>query len=73
MRTVPSILKLLAEKPDGIDAIKNCRLVTSGGSKLPDELGDMLIEAGVHIGITFGSYVQVYGTLGTSGGVLLTS
>uniref|UniRef100_A0A093XI25 Linear gramicidin synthase subunit D n=1 Tax=Talaromyces marneffei PM1 TaxID=1077442 RepID=A0A093XI25_TALMA len=58
MWTVPYILKLLAEKPDGIDAIKNCRFVSSGGSKLPDELGDMLTEAGVHIGMQFGSYVQ---------------
>ncbi|KAE8548968.1 hypothetical protein EYB25_009351 [Talaromyces marneffei] len=55
MWTVPYILKLLAEKPDGIDAIKNCRFVSSGGSKLPDELGDMLTEAGVHIGMQFGS------------------
>lgn len=58
MWTVPYVLKLLAEKPDGIDAIKNCRFVSSGGSKLPDELGDMLTEAGVHIGMQFGSYVQ---------------
>ncbi|EED14989.1 NRPS-like enzyme, putative [Talaromyces stipitatus ATCC 10500] len=55
MWTVPYVLKLLAEKPDGIDAIKNCRFVSSGGSKLPDELGDMLTEAGVHIGMQFGS------------------
>lgn len=60
MWTVPYVLKLLAEKPDGIDAIKNCRFVSSGGSKLPDELGDMLTEAGVHIAMQFGSYVQIY-------------
>ena len=63
MWTVPYILKLLAEKPDGIDSIKNCRFVGCGGSQLPDELGDMLVEAGVHIGMDFGSYVQVYRTL----------
>ena len=55
--TVPYVLKLLAEKPDGIEVMKNCRFVSSGGSKLPDELGDMLTDAGVHIGMQFGSYV----------------
>lgn len=53
--TVPYVLKLLAEKPDGIEAIKNCKFVSSGGSKLPDELGNMLTEAGVHVGMQFGS------------------
>lgn len=53
--TVPYVLKLLAEKPDGIDAIRNCRFVSCGGSKLPDELGDMLTDAGIHIGMQFGS------------------
>ncbi|RDW91655.1 hypothetical protein BP5796_02820 [Coleophoma crateriformis] len=53
--TVPYVLKLLAERQDGIDAIKSCRFVSSGGSKLPDELGDMLTNAGVHIGMQFGS------------------
>lgn len=55
--TVPYVMKLLAEKPDGIDAIKKCRFVSSGGSKFPDELGDMLTDAGVHIGMQYGSYV----------------
>lgn len=53
--TVPYVLKLLAEKPDGIDAIKRCRFVSSGGSRLPDELGDMLTDTGVHVGMQFGS------------------
>jgi acyl-coenzyme A synthetase/AMP-(fatty) acid ligase len=61
--TVPYVLKLLAEKPDGINAIRNCRFVSSGGSKLPDELGNMLTDAGVHIGMQFGSYVQIHVTL----------
>lgn len=60
--TVPYCLKLLAEKPDGIEAMKNRRFVSSGGSKLPDELGDMLAEAGVHIGMQFGSYVRARDT-----------
>lgn len=57
--TVPYVLKLLAEKPDGIEAIRGCQFVSSGGSKLPDELGDKLTDAGVHIGMQFGSYVQI--------------
>jgi acyl-coenzyme A synthetase/AMP-(fatty) acid ligase len=55
MWTVPYVLKLLAEKQDGIDAIKSCRFVSSGGSRLPDELGDLLTDAGVHVGSQFGS------------------
>ncbi|KAI0971263.1 putative NRPS-like enzyme [Xylaria arbuscula] len=53
--TVPYVLKLLAEKIDGIEAIRGCRFVSSGGSKLPDELGDLLTAAGVHVGMQFGS------------------
>lgn len=55
--TVPYALKLLTEKPEGIDALKHCRFVSSAGSKLPDEIGDMLTEAGVRVGMQFGSYV----------------
>ncbi|KAG6035344.1 putative NRPS-like protein biosynthetic cluster [Claviceps citrina] len=53
--TVPYVLKLLAERPDGIEALRRCRFVSSGGSRLPDELGDLLTEHGVHIGMQFGS------------------
>ncbi|KAM0806547.1 putative NRPS-like enzyme [Seiridium cardinale] len=53
--TVPYALKLLTEGSDGVDALKTCRFVSSAGSKLPDEIGDMLTEAGVHIGMQFGS------------------
>lgn len=60
--TVPYVMKLLAEKPDGIDAVKNCRFVSTGGSKFPDELGDMLTDAGVHIGMQYGSYVWIRDT-----------
>lgn len=65
--TVPFVLKLLAEKPDGIEAIKDCRFVSSGGSKLPDDLGDMLTDAGVHVGMQFGSYVVSENTTGSLG------
>lgn len=52
---VPYSLGLLAEKPDGVQALKGCRSVRSGGSRLPDQLGDSLTEAGVHLGMSFGS------------------
>lgn len=57
--TVPYVMKLLAEQPDGIDAIKNCRFASTGGSKFPDELGDRLTNAGVHVGMHYGSYVWI--------------
>lgn len=53
--TVPYVLKLLAEKQDGIDALKTQKLVSSSGSRCPDELGDLLISQGVFLGLTFGS------------------
>jgi acyl-coenzyme A synthetase/AMP-(fatty) acid ligase len=53
--TVPYVLKLLAEKEDGIEALKQCWMVSSSGSRCPDELGDMLTNAGVFLGLLFGS------------------
>lgn len=52
---VPYALGLLAETPEGVEALRNCRSVRSGGSRLPDQLGDRLTEAGVHLGMSFGS------------------
>ncbi|KAG6010754.1 putative NRPS-like protein biosynthetic cluster [Claviceps maximensis] len=53
--TVPYVLKALAESPEGIEALKNCRIVSSSGSRLPDDLGDLLTSHGVHIGSQYGS------------------
>lgn len=53
--TVPYVLKLLAEKQDGINALKKCEIVSSSGSRCPDDLGDLLANQGVFIGLTFGS------------------
>ncbi|KAG5914172.1 putative NRPS-like protein biosynthetic cluster [Claviceps africana] len=53
--TVPYVLKLLAERPEGIEVLRKCRFVSSGGSRLPDELGDLLTEHGVHVASQFGS------------------
>lgn len=55
--TVPYVLKLLAEKQRGIDLLKACKMVSFSGSGCPDELGDMLVSQGIHLGSTFGSYV----------------
>lgn len=52
---VPYALGLLAEKAEAVHALTKCRFVCSGGSKLPDQLGHMLTEAGVHVGMSFGS------------------
>jgi len=47
--TVPYTLKLFAESPLGIEALKNCTLVTYHGSACPDELGHRLVESGIHL------------------------
>ena len=53
--TVPYVLKLLAEKQDGIDALKTCKAVSYAGSRCPDELGDLLTSQGVRLGCVYGS------------------
>lgn len=44
---VPYALRLLAEKPEGLQILKRLKMVTFGGSACPDELGDLLVSAGV--------------------------
>ncbi|RDW80543.1 hypothetical protein BP5796_05241 [Coleophoma crateriformis] len=53
--TVPYVLKLLAEKRDSIEVLKRCKKVSSAGSRCPDDLGDLLVNEGVHLGTQFGS------------------
>ena len=53
--TVPYVLKLLAEKPDGIEVLKRCKIVSCSGSRCPDELGDLLVREGIHFGSAFGA------------------
>ncbi|RFU34869.1 hypothetical protein B7463_g1454, partial [Scytalidium lignicola] len=53
--TVPYVLKLLLEKPDGLEALKPSRLVSCSGSRCPDELGDTLVNNGIHFGTNFGA------------------
>lgn len=54
LHCVPYILKIIAEVPDGIELMRGCKYVTSGGARVPDELGDMLVKEGVHLSSTFG-------------------
>jgi hypothetical protein len=52
--TVPYVLKLLAETERGIQVLKKCKVVSSNGSRCPDELGDLLTARGVFLGCLFG-------------------
>ncbi|KAL8649833.1 MAG: hypothetical protein Q9226_005412 [Calogaya cf. arnoldii] len=61
---VPFILKILAERPRGIELLRSCREVTTVGSRCPDELGDRLVKQGVHLCNFLGS--TEIGFLGTS-------
>jgi acyl-coenzyme A synthetase/AMP-(fatty) acid ligase len=49
LSTVPYTLGLLAESKEGINALKECELVTYHGSACPDELGDRLVQQGVFL------------------------
>lgn len=46
---VPYTLKLLAESPEGIEELRKCVIVITGGSPCPDELGDLLVQKGVNL------------------------
>ncbi|KAM0720927.1 hypothetical protein Q7P37_003212 [Cladosporium fusiforme] len=52
---VPYVLKLLAEKQEGIDALARAQLVMYAGSSCPDELGDRLVNGGVNLIANYGA------------------
>jgi thioester reductase-like protein len=52
---VPYVLKLLAEKEDGVAALARTELVMYAGSSCPDELGDRLVQAGVNLIANYGA------------------
>lgn len=52
---VPYVLKLLAEKQEGIDALAKAQLVMYAGSSCPDELGDRLVNGGVNLIANYGA------------------
>lgn len=55
---VPYALQLMAETPQVIERLRSCKLVTYGGARCPDELGDLLVANGVRLGGLLGSYVS---------------
>ncbi|KAH7071535.1 male sterility protein [Paraphoma chrysanthemicola] len=46
---VPYALKLLAETEEGIELLRQLKIVMYGGSACPDTLGDLLVEQGVNL------------------------
>lgn len=52
---VPYTLKLLAESERGIQALQNCKSVSSAGSQIPDDLGDRLVSNGIKLVTHWGS------------------
>lgn len=55
--TVPYGLKLMSERPEGVDVLRRCKFVTSAGAKTPDELGNRVVREGVRLGLIFGLFV----------------
>jgi acyl-CoA synthetase (AMP-forming)/AMP-acid ligase II len=54
---VPYALKLLAESSEGIDLLRQLKIVMYGGSACPDTLGDLLVEQGVNLVGHYGASV----------------
>ena len=52
---VPYVLKLLAEKPNGIRTLARAKAVLYAGSSCPDELGNMLVAEGVNLMANYGA------------------
>ncbi|KAH8425112.1 uncharacterized protein LDX57_002861 [Aspergillus melleus] len=55
LHCVPYALKLIAETDGGIEALAGPKQVLFGGSSCPDDLGDKLVEAGVHLKSHYGA------------------
>jgi acyl-CoA synthetase (AMP-forming)/AMP-acid ligase II len=54
---VPDALKLLAKTEEGIELLRQLRVVMDGGSAYPDTLGDFLVEQGVNLVGQYGASV----------------
>ncbi|KAF5554647.1 male sterility [Fusarium mexicanum] len=61
---VPFTIKLLAESEEGMRFLRSFSIITTGGSPMPEDLGNELVRRGVQL-------VSVYGSSET--GTLLTS
>lgn len=55
---VPYTLKMLTEAKDGLEVLKSLKQVTLSGSSCPEDLGDMVVRAGVKV-------MNYYGTTET--------
>ncbi|RFU36300.1 hypothetical protein B7463_g91, partial [Scytalidium lignicola] len=53
--TVPYTLKILAESEHGIQVLQRCKIVSSAGSQIPDDLGDRLVAHGIQLVSHWGS------------------
>jgi len=52
---VPTLVKMIAEEPGGIDLLTGLGIVGSAGGPVPTELGDSLVANGVHLVVTLGA------------------
>lgn len=52
---VPYVIKLLAEKPEGVKLLAKPKIVLFGGSSCPDDLGDRLVAQGVNLVANYGA------------------
>lgn len=52
---VPYVIKLLSEKPEGVQELAKPKLVLYGGSSCPDDLGDRLVAQGVNLVGNYGA------------------
>ncbi|GAA5892683.1 hypothetical protein JCM6882_000555 [Rhodosporidiobolus microsporus] len=52
---VPYIYKMLEESAEGLERLKQFKLCLFGGSAMPTELGDRLVEAGVRLAGHYGA------------------
>lgn len=52
---VPYVIKLLSEKPEGVQELAKPKLVLYGGSSCPDDLGDRLVAHGVNLVGNYGA------------------
>lgn len=52
---VPYVIKLLAEKPEGVKMLAKPKIVLFGGSSCPDDLGDRLVAQGVNLVANYGA------------------
>ncbi|KAJ5376810.1 hypothetical protein N7509_013696 [Penicillium cosmopolitanum] len=52
---VPYVIKLLSERPEGIQELVKPKLVIYGGSSCPSDLGDRLVAQGVNLSGNYGA------------------